>query len=318
MTSYLLFQANGNFDLFFPCNLSVSFLSPDFAPASTSKKHAIHLYVKEDQDASLPEDSVPVHSTRSSPEFILKIGTWNICSLNGKKKELIEMAQEYKLDILGLAETKQKGSGIEDLDDGWKLFYVGVDASAHSQAGVGILISPQLMSKVVKRVHISSRVIIVRLTLPEEKILAIVQVYGPNTDSEYGDFLLKLEDGLSKLSPTDSVILMGDFNAHVGSDHHAWSNVIGEYGDPDVNKSGEKLLDFCESNSLSIMNTFFEHSDRHKYTWYRESTNQKSLIDFIVVSQDLRRYVTDVCIKPRAKLKSTDHRLVVAKFQSDK
>ena len=59
------------------------------------------------------------------------------------------------------------------------------------------------------------------------------------------------------------------------------------------------------------MNTFFQHREVHKYTWYRPSMDQKSLIDFCIVSSDLFSNVLDLRVKRGAEL-STDHHLVVS------
>ena len=63
------------------------------------------------------------------------------------------------------------------------------------------------------------------------------------------------------------------------------------------------------------MNTYFEHRDVHKYTWYRETCGQRSLIDFAVVSADLRSQVMDVRVRRGAEL-STDHHLVVFRLRT--
>src|SRR5699024_3442811 len=124
----------------------------------------------------------------------------------------------------------------KDLDEGWMLFYSGVAPSVCAQAGVGILTSPRLASRGVEWMPISSRAIAMRLTLVGGKNLAIVQAYAPNTEAEYTTFLDELDGGLSRLHPTDSLILMGDFNAHVGTDTETWRNVIGRNGDAHLSR----------------------------------------------------------------------------------
>ncbi|KAL0274579.1 UNVERIFIED_CONTAM: hypothetical protein PYX00_002680 [Menopon gallinae] len=111
----------------------------------------------------------------------------------------------------------------------------------------------------------------------------------------------------------DHYILMGDFNAHVGNDSEKWRGVVGRNGDPDCNPNGEELLHFCSAHGMAIMNTFFQHKDIHKYTWYRDALRQKSIIDFVLVPMCARKVVCDVRVKRGAEL-STDHHLVVCEL----
>ncbi|VDP06399.1 unnamed protein product [Soboliphyme baturini] len=73
---------------------------------------------------------------------------------------------------------------------------------------------------------------------------------------------------------TESLILMGDFNAHVGADTEKRKYVTGNSGPGDLNNNRMKLLRFCANNELSIMNTFFEHRSVLQYTWSRKLVYQ--------------------------------------------
>ena len=110
---------------------------------------------------------------------------------------------------------------------------------------------------------------------------------------------------------------MRDFNAHVGTDTDPWKGVIGKHGVTGLNENGMHLLQLCCSNGFRIMNTFFQHREVHKYTWYRPSMDQKSLIDFCIVSSDLLSDVLDFRVKRSTEL-STDHHLVVCSLRISK
>ena len=51
-----------------------------------------------------------------------------------------------------------------------------------------------------------------------DRSLSLMQVYAPNAMSKYQTFVYEVNDALLRVSPTESAALMGDFNAHVGTD----------------------------------------------------------------------------------------------------
>ena len=208
---------------------------------------------------------------------------------------------------MGISPTKRRGSGTAELNGGWKIFYSGVDAAMSAQAGVGLLVSPNMAECVVDWVPLGGRVRLLKLRL-QERSLRILQMYAPNIESQNEAFLEEIEVALGKTTSSESLVLLGDFDAHV--DNATWKGVIGQHGDPDINKNGRCLLQFCATNGLCIMNTFFQHKRIQKYTWYRDYLGQRSLIDFCIVSADLFSTVPDVRVKRGTEL-LTVHHLVV-------
>ena len=150
---------------------------------------------------------------------------------------------------------------------------------------------------------LSSRACILKLKV-KDRSLCLLQVYAPNAVSKYQAFV--------------STILLGDFNSHSGTDSETWKSVTGKDEDPAFNENCRYLLQLYCSNGLCIMNTFFQHRDVHKYTWYRLSmAAQKPLIGFCIVLSDLFLEVLDVLVKQGAEL-SPDHHLVVYSLQFSK
>ncbi|GFU73820.1 craniofacial development protein 2 [Trichonephila clavipes] len=217
--------------------------------------------------------------------------TWNVRWLTEKKKETFAEIERENEDLIVLTETKLRGTGQEEYGNYIHL-YSGVKTGP-SRAGVSILLKKGL-GRVIKWEAISERIITAKLSISGQNI-TVIGVYGTDETAKptvKDAFQEDLKNVLKKIKKQHELIMLGDFNSKVGVSKI--SKVVGNFGNSEVNTNGRRLIDLCEEYHLKIQNTFFDHEDIHKYTWYHKWNLSKSLIDFCITRQDTSLYVHDV------------------------
>ncbi|CAF1318651.1 unnamed protein product, partial [Rotaria magnacalcarata] len=145
--------------------------------------------------------------------------------------------------------------------------------------------------------------------------VTVIQVYAPTTgaaDEEIEDFYVSLQQLVDATPKKDTIVIMGDWNAKVGS--KPITGITGNFGLGDRNEAGDRLLEFCHNNSLFITNTCFQQPKRRLYTWTSPNGQYKNQIDYILCSQRWRSSIHLAKTRPGADCGS-DHELLVAKFQ---
>ncbi|XP_076054453.1 uncharacterized protein LOC143033134 [Oratosquilla oratoria] len=79
----------------------------------------------------------------------------------------------------------------------------------------------------------NERLISWRIPITNSRYVTLVNVYAPTVDSddEIKDrFYAQLIDIIQAIPREEKIILLGDFNARVGSSHHLWEGVLGRHG----------------------------------------------------------------------------------------
>ena len=88
-----------------------------------------------------------------------------------------------------------------------------------------------------------------------------------------------------------TLILLGDFNARVGTDHQTWEGVIGTEGVGKRNSNGLLLLKKCAEHELLITKTVFRPPTRNKTSWMHPHSKHWHLIDYVIVRRKDRQDV---------------------------
>ena len=98
--------------------------------------------------------------------------------------------------------------------------------------------------------------------------IMVIQVYAPTSNAEEAEveqFYEDLQDLLELTPPKVVLFIIGDWNAKVGSQETP--GVTGKFGLGIRNEAGQRLIEFCQENSLVIANTLFQQHKRRLNTW---------------------------------------------------
>ena len=237
----------------------------------------------------------------------MQFAAWNVRTLmdtkNSKRPERMTAIvghelSRYNVDIAALSETRLAETGdLTEVGSGYTFYWSGKSKDEPREAGVGFAIRTALISKLETFPKgISDRLMTLRIPLAGNTHLTIISAYAPTlsyADEEKEAFYQLLSNTLHATPQSDKLLLLGDFNARVGSNNSAWPSVLGPHGMGKENSNGLLLLTLCSEEGLSITNTLFEQPEIHKATWMHPRSKHWHLIDFVITR---RRDISDILI----------------------
>ena len=264
-------------------------------------------------------------SSRRREDQLLNVASWNVRTLLDTKRAAARptaiVSQElsrYNIDIAAISETRILGENIiKEVGGGYTFFLKGKPEGDKCYHGVGFAVRSNLVPHLQGKypVGINERLMTMSLAL-EGFTLNLISAYAPtlaSSDESKESFYGALNDTIKAVPLTHKLLVMGDFNARVGTDYTSWNNVLGKNGVGRENSNGTMLLSMCSQNELIITNTIFQQATRFKTTWMHPGTKEWHMIDYVITRQ---RDVRDVH-HTRAMCGSStwsDHRLVKSKL----
>ena len=133
--------------------------------------------------------------------------------------------------------------------------------------GVAIMVNKRVWNAVLGCNLKNDRMISVRFQGKPFNI-TVIQVYALTSNTEEAEveqFHEDLQDLLELTPKKDVLFIIGDWNAKVGSQETP--GVTGKFGLGIQNEAGQRLIEFCQENTLVIANTLFQQHKRRLYTW---------------------------------------------------
>ena len=131
-------------------------------------------------------------------------------------------------------------------------------------------------------------------------------------EAEVERFYEDLQDLLELTLKKDVLFIIGDWNAKVGSQETP--GVTGKFGLGVWNEAGQRLIEFCQENTLVTANTLFQQHKKRLYTWTSPDGQHQSQTDYILCIQRWRSSIQSAKTRPGADCGS-DHEFLIAKFR---
>ena len=115
--------------------------------------------------------------------------------------------------------------------------------------------------------------------------ITVIQVYAPTSNAEEAEveqFYEDLQD-LLKLTPKKDVLfIIGDWNAKLRSQEIP--GVTDKFGLGVQNEAGQRLIEFCQENTLVLANILLQHK-RRLSTWTSPDGQHRNQTDYILCKQ---------------------------------
>ena len=115
----------------------------------------------------------------------------------------------------------------------------------------------------------------------------VIQVYALKSNTEEAEveqFYEDLQDLLELTPKKDVLFIIGDWNAKVGSQETP--GVSGKFGLGVWNEAGQRVIEFCQENTLVIANTVFQQHKRRLYTWISPEVNTEIRLIIFFAAKD--------------------------------
>ncbi|KAK3553836.1 hypothetical protein QTP70_012206 [Hemibagrus guttatus] len=227
-----------------------------------------------------------------------------------KGRELADVMERRKVDILCVQETRWKGSKARSIGAGFKLFYYGVDSKRN---GVGVVLKEEFVRNVLEVKRVSDRVMSLKLEF-EGVMLNVVSGYAPQLGCELEEkerFWSELDEVMERIPTGERVVIGADFNGHVGEGNTGDKEVMGKFGVKERNLEGQMVVDFAKRMDMAVVNTYFQKREEHRVTY--KSGGRRTQVDYILCRRGNLKEISD-CKVVVGESVARQHRMVVCRM----
>jgi len=187
-----------------------------------------------------------------------------------------------QMDIIALQETRLAGNGSVKKKD-FTMLWQGKPPEDTREHGVGFAVRKSLLGSVTPPIEGTERILSLQLQTSVGPV-SLISVYAPTlTSAELKDkFYDDLNAMIRSVPDKQPLLIAGDFNARVGTDHDPWPTCLGKFGTGKMNENGQRLLELCCHHELCISNTFFNTKPQHRVSWRHPRSKHWHQLDLIL------------------------------------
>ena len=207
--------------------------------------------------------------------------------MTGRMAELDYLFSGADLDIIGVQESRLPQTQILQTS-GYTVFNAGVMPGKHHY-GVQLWVRKHHAKAVKCTEAVSSRLLIAKLIMRVTSsdtvawMLHVFVLHAPcevAAPHESDAFFVQLHERLSTVPRGQLCLILGDFNARVGS---VVADCFGKYAPVTENQNGERMRELLTESNMVALNTFFPGDP---YTWTKVA-GRPARLDYICASAEL-------------------------------
>ena len=243
--------------------------------------------------------NVQVSLGRLQASDIVQIIYLNVQGLTASKyAEIVHMILGDKLRIVCLVEINHKRDN----------FHVNKDINFLSKyrkigdkngGGIWCLWNSKFNIKIEEIQNPNPDILPVNVQISNFNLKLIITYLATNDDNRNNKIYKEL-DKLSEHKPIDNMLIVGDFNGHIGS-----------LGPQPPNSKGKKMLQYVDRNNLNILNL----DPRCSGEITRKQNDAESVIDFFLINENLYNSFIQMTIDEEGAICNfSDHNLMFADF----
>ena len=197
---------------------------------------------------------------------VTKITTMNVRTLKAEPKllELTANMRNQGINILGLVEHKRTHEGNIDVQQIDQHVIITLSAWRNNAnaavGGAGVVVSKYAENTLVKIIKYTDRILVAHSN-GNTRTTTIIHYAPCEGSDESEEHYFNLATATTAIPKHNTVIVMGDLNAHLGADDGTYTFHIS------TNSNGKLIIDYLQETNLMIGNTSFRKKKVKLWTY---------------------------------------------------